>query len=251
MYQDPYDEDAGYEDPYRARRNHYTGPPEISEKEQMEGGQGKGSGKKKTKKAEAVGEAEDGGKKMKEKKEKSQREEGERQSEAENDDPFVLLARKMGKAGRHIWKKVASGGKNGKEGAAGEKEQQAVVLAAVTADPGEGQQKEKERQERREGGVWTEEVGEQYRKMQEQRVKDSMEPDALALHVTSSSPPPPESRNFDQRPLPEEVASPTVETDREGEKDQIQEKDPDVKGVKSDGKTNASLTMSPTPILAS
>lgn len=106
MYHDSYDDDGMYDDSYRPRR---YGPPEVSE-EGMEGGVDAVERHNLKKKAKKQKEGEDGEKKSKIKKVKK---DGE-QSEAE-EDPFAVLAKKMGKAGRQIWRKMANGGRNEKE----------------------------------------------------------------------------------------------------------------------------------------
>lgn len=173
MYQDPYDDDGTYEDP---RRFHH---PDISEEAETEAGvdgmQHQNGTKKKTKKKK-VGE---GGEKN-DKVEKVKKE-----GEHDDEDPIAALAKKMGRAGKHIWRKMASAGKA--ENDVGEKAngEPVIVFGTIASDS-----EQREGREQGQGGVWIEEVGEACRKLQEMRAQGSVEVEPSLCRAISTPLPP-------------------------------------------------------------
>lgn len=173
MYQDSYDDDGTYEESYRPRR---MNPPEISEEEDPEGD----ASQEKSKKSKKKKEGEEG-----ERREKKVKKEGEVEEE---EDPLAALAKKMGRAGKHLWKKMASSGKVEKTDGGDEtkkiKAGPVVVIGATTSELGD------ERRREGDGAVWIEEVGEQCRRLQEMRINGSVEAEA-SLRQAASTPLPP------------------------------------------------------------
>lgn len=172
MYRDSYDDDGTYEESYRPRRFH---APETQEDEETEG-------------VDGVRESN-----MKKKKSKKKKEgEGEKQKkpidgeQSDDEDPLAALAKKMGRAGKQLWKKMANGGKGEKDEAGDDarrlKMEPVVVIGTTTGEPEGG----------REGDFWIEEVGREYREIQEMSVKGSIEIEPTLRQAASTPLPPSE-----------------------------------------------------------
>ncbi|KAF9449602.1 hypothetical protein P691DRAFT_790785 [Macrolepiota fuliginosa MF-IS2] len=240
-YQDPYHDDGGYEssNAQRVKRNGHNGPIHPPNEEEIEGGaisseHGSESMKKKAKKTDVTEHVEDG-EKVKVKKEKTQRS-GDGQPEVEG-DPFVILARKMGKAGKHIWRKMANSGKYDKEGVSGEDQkkanaQQMGAVESITVNPEDGERDGKEGQEDDAGGAWVEGAGTQQQQMQGERVKDLTHPEATFGSEPPLALPFPVSRGSDENLLPDKAPPPTEAEDIDREEDPIPRKEVEVQDVK-------------------
>ncbi len=111
-------------------------PPEISEENEAEVDGGSGKKKWKKKKTEDTEQEQQYGEKKKKSKEKYPMD-GEDVEELPG-DPFVFIAKKMGKAGKHFWKKVAQSGK-GEKGVVGEENGQSGNVLVVAPTKGEGE----------------------------------------------------------------------------------------------------------------